>query len=103
MNKPLIYTPIACESNEEREMLQRNIVASKVRRIAGQARSFPNKAIVIEHPLGQFEATYHTFEDALEIINAERTFRFVFGNGFTRIDGDKAALKLWLMINKLTN
>jgi len=102
MSNPL-HEPVLWESPEELVVVGQFIESLNLReRLRGKARERPNETFTAKTTIGVFHVCYHSFEGALEVINETRTFRLVYWRQLVRIDGDKTALKRWLLPLKLS-
>jgi len=99
----LIYTPIKWDSQEDWEMLSANIERLGIRIHAQNVLTQNDETKIASLNCGQFVTRFHSFEKVLEVTDIEERFRFVFNPNLIRIDGDKAALKRWLMMERLKN
>ncbi|MBN7809100.1 hypothetical protein JZX86_27660 [Agrobacterium rosae] len=102
MSTPLKNVPIEWETPAEHDMVHNALTLIGFEKSMWRQVKRNNETRSVLTRLGGFSVTYHTFERALEVTHHDDTFRFVYGRGFIRIDGDKAALKRWLFIHKLT-
>jgi len=102
MTALLKNTPIKWDSEQERDGVCNALDTIGFGSAVWRRAKKDNVARTVKMRLGVFTLQYHTFEQALEVTSQDDTFRFVFGRGYRRIDGDKAALKRWLFIHKLT-
>jgi len=103
MSKPLLLTPIAWDSQEESELVRNAIASVGIKEKCDRKVRYRDDPTLCVTKVGTFKATYHSFEKAFEIVCEEGLFRLVYaGHRLIRTDGDKNALKRWLMMNKLS-
>lgn len=102
MSNSALYTRMTWETTDEGREISRILEELNFfRRVCRVDKC--DETFFVKTKLGEFEVIYHSFEKVFEIFNKERTFRIVSGKSFYRFDGDKRALKRWLMLLKLSS